>query len=131
MKAYIKPNMVSFSVVSNDFMVASMEVGVTTPMGALYYCSNNGCKTDNPLTWSNYRSDTRDRNADFKKKSEVGRNEKWTKTWQYIGCYQYHSNGSGVTCETYYNALLCENTQWDLFINANGEYHFKECPTLH
>lgn len=116
----------SFSVVSSDFMVASKELGVTTPMGGFYYCSKSGCKTDNPLTWNSRKSDSRDLDEN---KNRKGWNDwNFKKYWQYIGCYEYKSNGSGIDCESFHGTTICEGTQWDLFINANGDYYVRSCP---
>ena len=126
MKAYIKPNTLSFSIVSSNLIAASKELGVTTPMGGFYYCSKSGCKTDNPLGWSKYESDSRDLD---KNKESIGRFGSWRdKVWQYIGCYEYKSNGSGQNCEVFHGTSICEGTQWDLFINANNEYYVRPCP---
>ena len=132
MKAYNKPCMMSFSVVSSDFMVASKELGVTTPMGGFYYCNKAGCKTDNPLNWNETESDSRDiTESQWVEDSRIpiwGGYYKTVKVWQYIGCYEYKSNGSGVDCEIFHGTSICEGTQWDLFINANNEYYVRPCP---
>ena len=129
MRQYIKPNTESFSVITNTLIAASKELGVETPEGGFYYCTKSGCKTDNPLTWDTTAYDSRDTGDDTDIIS--GYILGWPiykKEWQYIGCYEYKSNGSDVTCEYFHGTQICEGTQWDLFINANGEYYVRACP---
>lgn len=123
MKAYIKPNTLSFSIVSSNLIAASKEIGVTTPMGGFYYCSKPGCKTKNPLKWSDTASDYRDKRGNYSLSDWDGE-----KIWQYIGCYEYKSNGSGIEGEDFYGTYIKEGTQWDLYINAKGEYLVESCP---
>lgn len=126
MRQYIKPNTESFSVITNTLMAASKELGVETPEGGFYYCSNSGCAAKYGLTWNSYSKDSRDLDSN---KELLGRNNAWkTKVWQYIGCYEYKSNGSDVKCESFYGTQICEGTQWDLYINASGEYYVTSCP---
>lgn len=129
MRQYIKPNTESFSVITNTLIAASKELGVETPEGGFYYCTKPGCKTDNPLTWNDTASDSRDITETVWKEGMFGiPYPDEVKKWQYIGCYEYKSNGSDVTCENFYGTQICEGTQWDLFINANGEYYVRACP---
>lgn len=128
MKQYIKPNTQSFSVISNALIAASKELGVETPQGGFYYCSKAGCRTENPLTWNENKEEGRDLDKNYIPKRDYLISSFFKKEWQYIGCYEYKSNGSGVDCEVFHGTTICEGTQWDLFINANSEYYVRSCP---
>ena len=128
MKAYIKPNTLSFSIVSSNLIAASKEIGVTTQMGAFYYCSKSGCAAKHGLEWNENSFDCRDLDKNKNDLCFWGIPTGKSKVWQYIGCYEWKSNGSGQNCEVFHGTSICEGTQWDLFINANNEYYVRSCP---
>lgn len=130
MKQYIKPNTESFSVITNSLIAASKELGVETPEGGFYYCSKPGCAADYGTTWNSDSFDCRDRDENKNLVCFFGRPTGKQKVWQYIGCYEYKSNGSGVTSEYFHGTLIKEGTQWDLYINSATppEYYLVRCP---
>ena len=128
MKAYIKPNTLSFSIVSSNLIAASKEIGVTTPMGGFYYCSKSGCAAKHGLEWNENSFDCRDLDKNKNALCFLGFPTGMKKVWQYIGCYEYKSNGSGQNCEDFHGTSICEGTQWDLFINSSNKYYVRRCP---
>ena len=106
---------------------------IPTAVGGFYNCSLAECKPsyDNPLIYdANKTDDSRDRDINRKTLhwwQFNGPIDKYVKHWQYVGCYEYKSNGSGVLCETFYGTEICEGTRWDLLINSNGEFLVVEC----
>ncbi|MBQ8521857.1 MAG: hypothetical protein IJ456_10930 [Bacteroides sp.] len=138
MKQYIKPQIYCQYFNTQPIMSASRQADITTPKGGFYECSNSGCRP-NSYVWADV-SDSRNITETVTGTRtetlpdwlgggtiEVPYSET-IKLWQYIGCYEYKSNGSGVTCEDFHGTTICEGTQWDLFINADGDYYVRSCP---
>ena len=125
MKAYIKPNISSYSITTHKFIASSQVIetpDIETVVGGFYECSNSGCRPNN-YTWAN-NNDRRNVRLDANKNETYKGGTKY----QYIGCYEFKSNGGNIKCETFHGTYICEGSQWDLFINANGDYFVRRCP---
>ena len=122
-RKFIAPLVTSMEVATQQMIAASSGINIETPEGVVFsfgYCSNSGCKTNNPLTWDENAYDSRD-------KREYVDGSWWpVKVWQYIGCYQLTSTKDN-DCQPFYNVTACEGDQYDLFINAKGEYYAEPC----
>lgn len=124
-RKFTAPLVTSMEVATQQMIAASSGVNIETPDGVVFsfgYCSNSGCKTSNPLTWDENASDSRDK-REYK---YVGGSLRRVKVWQYIGCYQLTSTKDN-DCQPFYNVTACEGDQYDLFINAQGEYYAEPC----
>ena len=120
--------------VATQQMIASSKPApdISTGTGGFYECSLGACKSTyaNPLTYVSSATDGRDRDIDKRTKTYVEFNVPgvtFEKYWQYVGCHEYKSNGSGILCETFYGTEICEGTRYDLFINSNGEFLVIKC----
>ena len=127
MKAYNKPCIFSYNINTNKFIASSQPLetpDIPTIVGGFYECSNRGCRP-NSYTYSDWNTDSRNiRLNDNKEEVDWPNGTKY----QYIGCYEYKSNGGSVTCEDFHGTNICEGSQWDLFINKNGNYYVRPCP---
>ena len=115
MKTYIKPNISSYNISTHKFIASSQIIetpDINTAVGGFYECNHDGCRPID-YKWKN-NSDSRNKRINGTK-------------YQYIGCYEYKSNGSDVTCEWFYTMDICEGKRYDLFINASGSYYVEVC----
>ena len=115
MKAYTKPFISSYNISTHKLIASSQPIetpDIPTNVGGFYECNNKGCRP-NDYQWAN--------NNDSRNKYING-----TK-YQYIGCYEYKSNGSNVECEFFHTQDICEGKRYDLFISSTGGYHVEVC----
>lgn len=114
--------------VATTLLIAASKNVIETPTGGFYECSNSGCRP-NSYTYNENVSDSRNITLDGEQTGTFLGFPIYEKIrYQYIGCYEYKSNGSGITCEDFHGTNICEGTQWDLFINADGKYYVRSCP---
>ena len=125
MRQYIKPQIINHVCTIAPIMVASRNI-VNTTVGDFYECGRSACK---PLsyTWVN-NNDSRN----IRRYEQTGTND-WGfpqydyVKYQYIGCYEYRSNGSGIDNANFHGTTIYEGMQYDLYINASGGYYVEEC----
>ena len=127
-KKFTAPLVTSMEVATQQMIAASSGVNIETPAGVVFsfgYCSKSGCKTSNPLTWDENASDNRDK-REFVQVGDNIWDYDYVKVWHYIGCYQLTSTKDN-DCQPFYNVTACVGEQYDLFINAKGEYYAEPC----
>ena len=115
MKAYISPKIYSYKCISTPVIAASRIV-VDTQEGGFYECGRTVCQPKD-YTWTD-NDDSRNiyRWVNYRRVK-----------YQYIGCYEYKSNGSGVTQEYFHGYLISEGMQYDLYVDASNNYYVDEC----
>lgn len=132
MKAYKKPCISSYTINTHKLIASSQPLetpDIPTQIGGFYECSKSGCRP-NSYVYNENINDWRN----ITRYEQTGTN-KWgipiyeNVRYQYIGCYEFKSNGGDIKCQDFHGTRVCEGTQWDLYINSNDKYYVDECPS--
>ena len=116
MKAYNKPCISSYNINTHKLIASSQPIetpDIPTVVGGFYECNRSGCRPDD-YVWNNNNNDSRNKNINGTK-------------YQYIGCYEFKSNGGDVKCEFFYTQEICEGKRYDLYISQAGNYYVEVC----